>query len=222
MNHQDVFNISQYCANHGVKNAVISPGSRNALLMLSFSRQDKIKTHVIPDERVAAFFALGLSQATSNPVALICTSGTAALNYAPAVAEAFFSRTPLLVFTADRPPEWIDQYDGQTIYQENVYGKHIKNSFNLPVSTETHDTNTQFSNMLNQGLIVSTTKPKGPVHFNVPIREPFYPESEPQFTDISTEVPETAEQDDTDLTQILNKIQLEPHSSQKAIDHDAG
>ena len=90
----------------------------------------------MPDERAAAFAALGLAQQRRLPVGLVCTSGTAALNYSPAVAEAYYQRVPLLIFTADRPPEWIDQQDGQTIRQENLYGSHCRGSFNLPVDLD--------------------------------------------------------------------------------------
>ena len=97
----------------GITQAIISPGSRNAPLTLAFARQQKIKTRVIPDERAAAFIAVGIANSTSNPVVLICTSGSALYNYAPAVAEAYYSRVPLLILSADRPPEWIGQRDGQ-------------------------------------------------------------------------------------------------------------
>ena len=110
--------IASICAGHGVKTAIISPGSRSAPLTLAFVRHPDIETKVISDERSAAFIAMGMAQVQQKPVVLICTSGSAAFNYAPAVAEAFFQQIPLLVLTADRPPEWIDQYDGQTIRQD--------------------------------------------------------------------------------------------------------
>ena len=101
---------------------VLSPGSRSAPLTLAFARHPDLTVRVVPDERAAAFIGLGIAQAQRRAVALVCTSGTAGLNYAPAVAEAFFQQIPLVIFTADRPPEWIDQLDGQTIRQRNLYG----------------------------------------------------------------------------------------------------
>ena len=93
----------------GIKEVVLSPGSRNAPLLVSIAREKRLKHHVIVDERSAAFFALGIAQQTGQTVALICTSGTALLNYSPAVAEAYYQGIPLLVLSADRPSEWIDQ-----------------------------------------------------------------------------------------------------------------
>src|SRR5207253_2484158 len=126
MNLQAVFNIAEICAQHGIKNVILSPGSRCAPLTLAFARHPAIQVRTISDERAAAFIGLGMALTTRQPVVLVCTSGTAALNYSPAVAEAFYQQVPLLVFTADRPAEWIDQLDGQTIRQENIYGAHIK------------------------------------------------------------------------------------------------
>lgn len=103
--------------NHGVKEAVISPGSRNAPMVVALSRCPSIKTTVVVDERSAAFIALGKSAISASPVALLCTSGTAVLNYAPAVAEAYYRQIPLIVISADRPMEWIDQDDSQTLRQ---------------------------------------------------------------------------------------------------------
>ena len=101
-------------AEHGVKRVVLSPGSRNAPLLMAFSRTPDIQDYVVVDERTAAFMALGMSQRSGEPVALVCTSGTALLNYAPAVAEAYYQHIPLIVISADRPMEWIDQDDSQT------------------------------------------------------------------------------------------------------------
>ena len=123
---EPLYKIVELCALHGIKEAIICPGSRSAALTLAFARNVKIKTRVIADERSAAFIALGMAMQSGETVALVCTSGSAALNFAPAVAEAYFQEIPLLVLTADRPPEWIHQYDGQTIFQTEIYGKHVK------------------------------------------------------------------------------------------------
>ena len=93
----------------GIRQVVLSPGSRNAPLLVAFAREKQIRHFVVLDERCAAFMALGMAQQSGVPVALVCTSGTAPLNYAPAIAEAYYQRLPLIVITADRPVEWIDQ-----------------------------------------------------------------------------------------------------------------
>jgi len=148
----------------GVNEAVICPGSRNAPLMIALTRHGGFKCYSIADERSAGFFGLGIALKTGRPVILCCTSGSAGLNFAPAVVEAFFQEVPLIVLTADRPKEWIGQWDGQTIYQENLFGKHAKAFYDF----ETDD--------CTEAPVTALEEPKGPVQINVPIREPFYPE----------------------------------------------
>jgi 2-succinyl-5-enolpyruvyl-6-hydroxy-3-cyclohexene-1-carboxylate synthase len=104
--------LARLCAAKGIRHAVISPGSRSAPLVIAFSKQEGIECLQVIDERSAAFFALGMAQQLHAPVALICTSGSAVLNYGPAIAEAFYQRIPMLVITADRPEEWVDQGEG--------------------------------------------------------------------------------------------------------------
>ena len=160
---------------------MLSPGSRSAPLTLAFVRHPDITTHIISDERSAAFIGLGMAQQRRQPVGLVCTSGSAAYNYAPAVAEAFFQQVPLIVFTADRPPEWIDQLDGQTIRQRGIYGPHVKASYELPVGQTEADT--WFAGrMVSEAINLSQQEPPGPVHVNVPIREPFYPTTGEEVT----------------------------------------
>lgn len=173
---EPLYNLVELCALHGIKDAVICPGSRSAALTLAFARNAKIRTRVIADERSAAFIALGMALQSGETIALVCTSGSAALNFAPAVAEAFFQEIPLLVLTADRPPEWIHQYDGQTIFQNNIYGSHVKKSTTMPVDYSHIDARWQVERLTNEAIGLTQTLPKGPVHINVPIREPFYPE----------------------------------------------
>src|ERR1035437_1003375 len=115
----------------GVTDIIISPGSRNAPLINTFTGINSFRCLNIVDERSAGFFALGMAIEQKKPVALACTSGSAMLNYAPAIAEAYYQKVPLLILTADRPVEWIDQSDGQTIRQQNAYGNYIKNSYSL-------------------------------------------------------------------------------------------
>jgi 2-succinyl-5-enolpyruvyl-6-hydroxy-3-cyclohexene-1-carboxylate synthase len=179
---QAIYNISQLCFLKGIKHAVLSPGSRCAPLTISFARQEGIKKYIIPDERSAAFIGLGLSRISQVPTVLICTSGSAAYNYAPAVAEAFFQHIPLIILTADRPPEWIDQLDGQTIRQTNIYGNHVKGSFSIPVETEHHDAAWHTERIMNEAINLSLQFPKGPVHINIPLREPFYPKGDIEFS----------------------------------------
>ena len=126
------------------------------------------------DERSAAYFALGKSLATRKPTVLISTSGTAVLNYAPAVAEAFYQQIPLLVITADRPTEWIGQLDNQAIQQNNVFGNNIKASYSLPVTTSHTDELWFAHRMINEAFHKTVSDNPGPVHINVPLREPLY------------------------------------------------
>ena len=161
-------------AQHGLKHVVVSPGSRHAPLSLSFHGHPNIDVFVVPDERAAGYFALGIAQATQVPVAVVCTSGTAALNYGPAIAEAFYQEIPLLVITADRPKEWIDQSDGQTIRQSGVHQLHTLGSFDYLAEAEHRDEQRQNERIINAAWMLADGLVKGPVHINVPLREPLY------------------------------------------------
>jgi len=154
----------------GIEQVVLSPGSRNAPLMVGFSEDSSFKCHSVVDERSAAFFALGLIQASRKPVAVVCTSGSALLNYFPAVAEAFYSDLPLVVVSADRPAQLLEIGDGQTIQQVGVYGKHIEGQFNC---LEEEDRLTENLEGI-QGLLSVCLHRQGPVHLNVPLAEPLY------------------------------------------------
>ena len=182
-----VRNLVETCAIKGIQHVVISPGSRNAPLSVSFSRHPAFNCTVIVDERSAAFYALGIAQQTQKTVVIVCTSGTAALNYAPAIAEAYYQKIPLLVLTADRPAEWIDQMDGQTIRQENIYSNYIKRSYCFPTEPDKEE-EIWHCNRIASEAIESTYYPEnGPVHINIPLREPLY-----QFKDYSQEeLPQT-------------------------------
>ena len=172
---QPLVDLAEICYAHGIRHVVISPGSRSAALTLAFVRHRGFNIQVVMDERAAAFVALGIAQQTEIPVVLICTSGSAAYNYAPAIAEAFFQQIPLLVLTADRPKEWIHQYDGQTIYQDGIYGKHVRKCFEFPSDYGNKDSLWFINRSVNEAIHISMGEPSGPVHINVPIREPFYP-----------------------------------------------
>lgn len=175
---EPLYRVSEICAYQGVENVVICPGSRSAALTLAFVRNKKFRTHVITDERSAAFVALGMAQATGKTTVLICTSGTAALNFSPAVAEACFQGIPLLVLTADRPPEWINQHDGQTIFQQNIYGRHIVKAYDFPADYTHPDAVWMIERQTHEALAFTR---QGPVHINVPVREPFYPEAGEEY-----------------------------------------
>ena len=158
------------CAQFNIETVVISPGSRNAPLTIGFSSHKEIETLSVVDERCAAFFALGIAQQTRKPVAVLCTSGSALLNYYPAVAEAFYSNIPLVIISADRPKHLIDIGDGQTIRQENVFANHILFSANLIENTKYKTRNSQ---LIGEALQVAISQ-QGPVHINVPFDEPLY------------------------------------------------
>jgi len=158
------------CAQFNIETVVVSPGSRNAPLTIGFSSHKEIETLSVVDERCAAFFALGIAQQTRKPVAVLCTSGSALLNYYPAVAEAFYSNIPLVIISADRPKHLIDIGDGQTIRQENVFANHILFSANL---IENAKYKTRNSQLIGEALQVAISQ-QGPVHINVPFDEPLY------------------------------------------------
>ena len=166
MNYNSIFNIAEICNQLGVQDAVLSPGSRNAPLIVSFNRHPQIKTYVINDERSAAFIALGMAQKSKVPVVIAATSGSAAYNYAPAVAEAYFQQIPLIILTADRPQEWIDQRDGQTIHQQNIYGDHVKKSFQCPVHIDHADAAWHRERTISDAMNRAEDGAKGPGHIN--------------------------------------------------------
>lgn len=188
------------CKVHNIKHIVISPGSRNAPLTIGFTHDDFFNCYSIVDERCAAFFALGIAQQIQEPVAVVCTSGSALLNYYPAVAEAYYSKIPLVVLSADRPKHLIDVGDGQTIKQKNVYGEHVHYSANLKLDLKDEPRNSSESELpifksienklerflgfqkdiqsyneseIHDALTIATMK-SGPVHINIPFDEPLY------------------------------------------------
>ena len=158
----------------GIRQVVLSPGSRNAPLLVAFAREKQIRHFVVLDERSAAFMALGMAQQSGVPVALVCTSGTAPLNYAPAIAEAYYQRLPLIVITADRPVEWIDQDDSQTIRQQAVFRNIVKASYQLPAELFHADEHWYANRLVNDALNTALKGRQGPVHLNIPLRESLY------------------------------------------------
>ena len=189
-----------YCEQYGIEHVVISAGSRNAPLTNGFTENSFFKTYSIVDERAAAFFALGMAQQLDRPVAIVCTSGSALLNYYPAVAEAYYSGIPLVILSADRMPHRIGIGDGQTIEQEGVFGPHLLSAASLlpdvSHATETllkSNRQTFFADKPSQKEVANLQEKhqahniaelqrvfalanhsKGPVHLNIPMEEPLY------------------------------------------------
>ena len=169
--------ITDLCFKKNIKNIVISPGSRNAPLTLGFNLHPYFKTYSLVDERAAAFFALGIAQQVKFPVVLVCTSGSALLNYYPAISEAYYSNIPLVILSADRPEKLLNIGDGQTINQKNVFDKNIGYSENLNQNDNYYlnlfglrDNN---QDKINKALNFSIEK-QTPVHINIPFSEPLY------------------------------------------------
>lgn len=167
-----VYRMTNTLIQAGVKSVVISPGSRSTPLAYAFASSKALAVYRQIDERSAGYFALGLAKESKEPVVLLCTSGTAASNYYPAITEAHYARIPLIVITADRPHELREVGAPQTIDQIRMYGNHVKFSVDLPLADEHQDVEKYIEMHVRRGLSVSLTAPKGPVHFNVPFREP--------------------------------------------------
>ena len=160
--------IIEICKAKGIKDIIISPGSRNAPLTIGFVNNPDFNCYSIADERCAAFFALGIAQQTQKPAVVVCTSGSALLNYYPAFAEAFYSHIPLIVLSADRPQSKIDIGDGQTIRQEHVFKNHSLYDANL-----TENASLENDLEINKAIDAALSN-KGPVHINAPFEEPLY------------------------------------------------
>ena len=192
--------VVQLCKLKNIKHIVVSPGSRNAPLTIGFTNDDFFSCYSIVDERCAGFFALGIAQQIGEPVALVCTSGSALLNYYPAISEAFYSHIPMIVLSADRPKYLVGIGDGQTINQKNIYENHILYSANLKLDLKKEQLSSEKEELsiikslenkiehflglqediqsynekeLNKALSLSKLK-KGPVHINIPFDEPLY------------------------------------------------
>jgi 2-succinyl-5-enolpyruvyl-6-hydroxy-3-cyclohexene-1-carboxylate synthase len=171
---QGVLTLIETLVSKGLRKVVISPGSRNAPLSLSFYHHPAIEVLVIPDERSAGYFALGMAQQLNEPVAMVCTSGTAALNYAPSIAEAYYQKIPLIAITADRPQAWIDQADGQTIRQRNLFYNYVRDSYEIKGDSSTNEELWYIRRTVAKAWDETTLHGGGPVHINVPLNEPLY------------------------------------------------
>ena len=172
--HIQVQLLAEVFKEKGIDQVIFSPGSRNAPLVITFNHFKDFQCLNIPDERVAAFFALGVAQQSQKPVAICCTSGTAALNYAPALAEAYYQKIPLIALTADRPKEWIDQGIGQSMRQSKVFQNFVKFQCDLPSSSALQNDRWYTQRLINEAIEAATSPSCGPVHINIPLDEPLY------------------------------------------------
>jgi 2-succinyl-5-enolpyruvyl-6-hydroxy-3-cyclohexene-1-carboxylate synthase len=164
-------------ARSGIRHVAIAPGSRSTPIALSLANHPAIKLWMHVDERCAAFFALGLARGLGEPVALLCTSGTAAANFYPAIIEAKSESVPLLVLTADRPPELRDVGAAQTIDQNRLYGSYPKWFVEVALPGDSPDLIRYARTLAGRAVATAKESPAGPVHLNFPLREPLIPES---------------------------------------------
>lgn len=172
--HSHALAIAETCAKYGIKQVVICPGSRSAPLVLAFTRHKDFSIFSVPDERSAAHMALGMAQQTGIPVVIITTSGTAALNAYPALAEAFFQRIPLILLTADRPARLLFQQEGQMIRQYRALAANVVQSYQIEQLANPVQTYNTAARSMIEALHAATGSTKGPVHVNIPFEEPLY------------------------------------------------
>lgn len=196
-NKENINILTSLLLEYGVSDAVVCPGSRNAPIVHNLSQCQSIMCHPVTDERSAGFYALGIAQATQRPTVVCVTSGTALLNLAPAVAEAYYQHVPLVVVSADRPVQWIDQLDGQTLPQPDALGRFVRKAVSLPEPHSVslgNDEGLEASGkgalsdgdkrldeerwmcrrLVNEALHAATCRQPAPVHINVPITEPLF------------------------------------------------
>ena len=172
-NKENVNILTALLVKHGVKHAVLCPGSRNAPIVHNLNECPDITCYSVSDERSAGFYAFGMCQATGSPVVVCVTSGTALLNLAPSVAEAYYLHQSLIVVSADRPVQWIDQLDGQTLPQTDALGRFVRKAVSLPEPRD--DEERWYCNRLvNEAMLDSRRISCAPVHINVPISEPLF------------------------------------------------
>ena len=183
-NKENVNILTSLLLEYGVSDAVVCPGSRNAPIVHNLSVCEAIRCRPVTDERSAAFYALGLAIATRRPTVVCVTSGSALLNVMPAVAEAAYQHIPLVVISADRPQQWIDQLDGQTIPQSDALGRFVRKAVQLP---EPHNDEERWlcRRLVNEAMHLATCRQGAPVHINVPISEPLFEFSTEQLPQLS-------------------------------------
>lgn len=177
-NKTNILQLVALIIEHGVEDIVVCPGSRNAPIIHTLhetaqNTKTSLRLHPLTDERSAGFFAIGVALATSKPIAIVVTSGSALVNLYPAVTEAFYQQVPIIIVSADRPQAWIGQMDGQTMPQIGVFGQMCKMSVNLPEVKNGEDA-WHCNRLINEAILECTHRSNGPVHINVPISEPLY------------------------------------------------
>ncbi len=177
--------LTAYLAAYGIEDAVVCPGSRNAPIVHNLNEHPGIRCHAVTDERSAGFYALGIALKTEKPVAVCVTSGSAVLNLAPAVGEAKYRHVPLIVISADRPPQWIGQLDGQTIDQSNALRSTVRKVVNLP-EPATEEEEWYCHRLVAEALHTATCHDCGPVHINVPITEPLFDFCTPSLPNVKS------------------------------------
>ena len=180
-NKQNVNILTALLVRHGVRHAIVCPGSRNAPIVHNLNECPDITCYPVTDERSAGFYAIGMMQALHEPVVVCVTSGTALLNLAPAVAEAWYQHLPLIVVSADRPESWIDQLDGQTLPQPGALGRFVRRTVSLPEADEWY-----CNRLVNEALLDAMADDARPVHINVPITEPLFTFDVPQLPEVRT------------------------------------
>ncbi len=163
--------LAELLRNQGVNDAVVCPGSRNSPILTALTHTFGLRVTTVVDERSAGFIALGIASIICRPVAIVCTSGTALLNFGPAVAEAYYRKLPLIVISADRPMEWIDQDDSQTLHQRDALDNFVKKSYDIP-TCDANDLKWYANRTINDAILTARSAPMGPVHINVQIGEP--------------------------------------------------
>lgn len=210
-----IANFIDELATYGLRDVVISPGSRSTPLAVLFAEHETVNDWIVVDERSAAYFALGIAQAKKRPVALVCTSGTAAANYFPAVVEAFYARVPLIVLTADRPHELRDIGASQTINQIGMYHDFVKLFYEMAPPDSDEKMLAYVRNRALRTMKAAQTNNPGPVHVNFPFREPLMPDvmlddlwrsdAQHQKPEVFSGKKRLAESDLTSLVQFMSK-----------------
>ena len=175
------FVLAETLARKGVRYAVICPGSRSSPLAFAFAENAAIEAIPVLDERSAAFFAVGLAKRSGKPAALVCTSGTAAANFFPAIIEASESGIPMIVLTADRPPEMRQCSAGQTIDQVKLFGNYVRAQIDLALPECSERMLRYLRETISHYYEKSVGGARGPVHLNLPFRDPLPPVPDPSF-----------------------------------------